>query len=32
MDLGRGLDLGIRSMVFVPVNNARGRLSRGSHW
>eukprot|EP00903_Cladosiphon_okamuranus_P006735 g6570.t2 len=32
VDLGRGLDLGSRSMVFVPVNNATGPLSRGSHW
>lgn len=31
-DLGRGLDLQSRSKIFVPVNNAEGRLSRGSHW
>ncbi|CBN74639.1 conserved unknown protein [Ectocarpus siliculosus] len=31
-DLGRGLELAIRSMVFVPVNNAAGPFSRGSHW
>ncbi|CAM9750224.1 unnamed protein product [Ectocarpus fasciculatus] len=31
-DLGRGLELATRSMVFVPVNNAAGPFSRGSHW
>ncbi|CAM9122267.1 unnamed protein product [Ectocarpus sp. 8 AP-2014] len=31
-DLGRGLELATRSVVFVPVNNAAGPFSRGSHW
>ncbi|CAN0052259.1 unnamed protein product [Ectocarpus sp. 12 AP-2014] len=31
-DLGRGLELATRSTVFVPVNNAAGPFSRGSHW
>lgn len=31
-DLGRGLELATRSMVFLPVNNAAGPFSRGSHW
>lgn len=32
VDLGRGLELETKSMVFVPVNNATGLLSGGSHW
>lgn len=32
VDIGRGIELSRRSMVFVPINDAAGRLSRGSHW
>ncbi|CAM9729230.1 unnamed protein product, partial [Hapterophycus canaliculatus] len=31
-NMGKGLELEKRRMVFIPVNNASGRLSRGSHW
>lgn len=31
-DLGRGIGLSSRRMVYVPINNAEGRLSRGTHW
>lgn len=32
VDVGRGIDLERRSTVFVPINDAAGRLSRGTHW